>query len=91
MADIKRNMTVNLVDYSTDTPVTINTLKPNETKVIELTIRFVYTSNYYLYIMAVSKEYNQIISSDSIPIDIMGNTKVDKSMVWRYLMRSLFY
>lgn len=81
MADIKKNMTVNLEDYSADTPVAINVLQPNEIKIIELPIRFVYTSNYYLYTTVVSKENNQIISSDSIPIDIMGNTKVDKNMV----------
>jgi hypothetical protein len=81
MADIKKNMTVNLEDYSADKPVTVNLLQPNETKVVELPIRFVYTSNYYLYTTAVSKEYNQIISSNSIPIEIMGNTKVDKNMV----------
>lgn len=81
MADIKKNMTVNLEDYSADKPVAVNSLQPNETKIVELPIRFVYTSNYYLYTTAVSKEYNQIISSDSIPIEIMGNTKVDKNMV----------
>jgi hypothetical protein len=81
MADTKKNMTVNLEDYSADKPVTVDVLKPNETKTVELPVRFVYTSNYYLYTTAVSKEYNQIISSDSIPIEIMGNTKVDKNMV----------
>ncbi|MFU0824034.1 hypothetical protein [Clostridium sp.] len=81
MADIKKNMTVNLEDYSADKPVKVDILNPGETKVIELPIRFVYTSNYYLYTTAVSKEYNQIISSDAIPIEIMGNTKVDKNMV----------
>ncbi|ERI90640.1 hypothetical protein HMPREF1982_03678 [Clostridiales bacterium oral taxon 876 str. F0540] len=81
MADIKKNMTVNLEDYSADKPVKVDILGPGETKVIELPIRFVYTSNYYLYTTAVSKEYNQVISSDAIPIEIMGNTKVDKNMV----------
>jgi hypothetical protein len=81
MADINKNMTVNLEDYSADKPVTVTSLQPNETKIVELPIRFVYTSNYYLYTTVVSKENNQIISSDSIPIEIMGNTKVDKNMV----------
>ena len=81
MADIKKNMTVNLEDYSADRPVAVNSLQPNETKTVELPIRFVYTSNYYLYTTVVSKQYNQSVSSDSIPIEIMGNTKVDKNMV----------
>ena len=81
MADIKKSMTVNLEDYSADRPVTVNSLQPNETKTVELPIRFVYTSNYYLYTTVVSKQYNQSVSSDSIPIEIMGNTKVDKNMV----------
>ena len=81
MADIKKNMTVNLEDYSADKPVTIDVLKPNETKIIELPVRFVYTSNYYLYTTVVSKEYNEIVSSDSIKVEIMGNTKIDKNMV----------
>lgn len=81
MADIKKNSTVNLEDYSADKPVTLNLLQPNETKIVELPVRFVYTSNYYLYTTAVSKEYNQIVSSDSIPVEIMGNTKVNKNMV----------
>lgn len=81
MADIKKNMTVNLEDYGADKPTVVNLLKPNETKTVELPIRFVYTSNYYLYTTAISKEFNQIVSSNSIPIEIMGNTKVDKNMV----------
>ena len=81
MADIKKNMTVNLEDYSADKPVTIDIIKPNETRVIELPVRFVYTSNYYLYTTVVSKEYNQIVSSNSIKVEIMGNTKIDKNMV----------
>lgn len=81
MADIKKNMTVNLEDYSADKLVAVNSLQPNETKTVELPIRFVYTSNYYLYTTVVSKEYNQIISSDSIPIQITDNTKVHKNMV----------
>jgi len=74
-------MTVNLEDYSADKPVTIDVLKPNETKIIELPVRFVYTSNYYLYTTVVSKEYNEIVSSNSIKVEIMGNTKIDKNMV----------
>ncbi|WP_238882621.1 hypothetical protein [Clostridium sp. YIM B02551] len=81
MADTKKNMTVNLEDYSADKPIKVDILNPGETKIVELPIRFVYTSNYYLYTTAVSKEYNQVISSDAIPIKIMGNTKVDKNMV----------
>ena len=81
MTDIKKSMTVNLEDYSADKPVTVNLLNPNETKTVELPIRFVYTSNYYLYTTVISKQYKQIVSSNSIQIEIMGNTKVDKSMV----------
>jgi hypothetical protein len=36
MADIKKNMTVNLEDYSADTPVAINVLQPNEIKIIAI-------------------------------------------------------
>ena len=81
MADVKKNMTVNLEDFSADTPVTISALKPRQTKIVELPIRFVYTSTYNLYTTVVSKEDNKVVSSDSIPIEIMGNTKVDKNMV----------
>jgi hypothetical protein len=81
MADIKKNMTVNLEDYSADKPVFINTLKVNESKTIELPIRFVYTSDYYLYTTVTSKEYKEIVSSDAIPVEILGNTKIDKSKV----------
>lgn len=81
MADIKKNMTVNLEDYSADKPSSINIIQPGETKTVELPIRFVYTSNYYLYSTVVSKEFNNIASSTSIPIEIMGNTRIDKNMV----------
>jgi hypothetical protein len=81
MADIKKNMTVNLEDYSADKPVSVDILEPYETKTVELPIRFVYTSNYYLYTTIVSKEYNQIISSDAVSIEILGNSKIDKNSV----------
>jgi len=80
MADIKKNMTVNLEDYSADKPVFIEDIKSGETQVIELPIRFVYNSNYYLYVTVVTKENNIITSSKAIPIEILGNTKINKPL-----------
>lgn len=82
MADISKNMTVNLEDFSATKPIVINILQPHETQTVSLLIRFVYTSTYYLYTTVVSKEYNQIVSSDAIRIEIMGNTKIDRNMVF---------
>lgn len=81
MADMGKRWTVNLEDYSADKPEQIIELKAGETKEISLPIRFVYTSNYYLYVTATSAHSLDIYSSNGIPIEIMGNTKIDPSIV----------
>jgi len=81
MADMKKNMTVNLEDYNADKPIVITGLKANESRTIDLPVRFVYTSNYHLYVTVAYKDSATITSSESIPIEILGNTKIDKSMV----------
>lgn len=81
MADVNKNMTVNLEDYSADKPVLIHELNANESKIIELPVRFVYTSSYHLYVTVAYKESDIIVSSLSIPIEILGNTMIDKNMV----------
>lgn len=80
MADLGKNMTVNLEDYSADKPVYIDTIKAKETVQVELPIRFVYTSKYHLYVTVVTKDGNQITSSNAIPIEILGNTKINKPL-----------
>ena len=78
MADLKKNMTVNLEDYNADKPVVVDSLKSGESQDIELPVRFVYTSKYYLYVTVANKENTTITSSVAIPIEIMGNTKINK-------------
>jgi uncharacterized membrane protein len=80
MADLGKNMTVNLEDYGADKPVYLDTIKAKETVEVELPIRFVYTSNYHLYVTVVTKEGNQITSSNAVPIEILGNTKINKPL-----------
>jgi hypothetical protein len=80
MADTLKNMTVNLEDYSADKPVHIDQLKTGETTIVALPIRFVYTSNYHLYVTVVSKDQFVIHSSDAIPIEILGNTQINKPL-----------
>ncbi|MFJ7978286.1 hypothetical protein ACIQZI_21865 [Peribacillus sp. NPDC096379] len=81
MADMGKKWTVNLEDYSADKPEQIKELKAGETKEISLPIRFVYTSNYYLYVTATSAHSLDIYSSVGIPIEIMGNTKIDPTII----------
>ncbi|EKN64773.1 hypothetical protein BABA_22833 [Neobacillus bataviensis LMG 21833] len=76
MANLSKNWTVNLEDYSADQPVTIGTMKPHEEKIVSLPIQLVYTADYYLYTTVVSKENHVITSSDAIPVEIIGNTKI---------------
>lgn len=80
MADVKKNMTVNLEDYGADVPVYLDVLKAGESKVVELPIRFVYTSKYDLYVTVVSKDSPVIQSSEAITIEIFGNTKINKNL-----------
>lgn len=82
MADLNKNMTVNLEDYNADKPVYIETLKAGETQTIDLPVRFVYTSSYHLYVTVVSKENNLITSSAAIPIHIIGNTMINKPVAF---------
>ncbi|MFJ5712922.1 hypothetical protein [Neobacillus sp. NPDC093127] len=76
MANLSKNWTVNLEDYSADQPVTIGTMKQHEEKIVNLPIQLVYTADYYLYTTVVSKENHVITSSDAIPVKIIGNTKI---------------
>lgn len=81
MADMGKKWTVNLEDYSADKPEQVKELGPGETKEVSLPIRFVYTSNYYLYVTAASADSLDIYSSNGIPIEIMGNTKIDPTTI----------
>ncbi len=81
MANTVKHWTVNLEDYSADEPIFIGTLKPNEVKNVELPIRFVYTDMYKLYVTVSSDQEKAVYSSDSIPVDILGNTKINPLMV----------
>lgn len=81
MANTVKHWTVNLEDYGADQPILIGTLKPNEVKIIELPIRFVYTDMYKLYVTVSSDQEKTVYSSDSIPVDILGNTKINPLMV----------
>jgi uncharacterized membrane protein len=76
MANLSKNWTVNLEDYSADQPVTIGTMKPHEEKIVKLPIQLVYTADYYLYTTVVSKDNPVVTSSDAIPVKIIGNTKI---------------
>jgi hypothetical protein len=77
MADIRKHMTVNLEDYSAYKPIVLGELKAMESREIELPVRFVYTSSYFLYVTAVSTQIPSIQSSIAIPIDIISNSKMD--------------
>jgi len=81
MADIKKHMTVNLEDYNADKPIIIGTLKPGEKTIIDLPVRLVYTSHYKLYVTVSSDEDNKLYSSDSIPVEIIGNSKISPMLV----------
>ena len=82
MADLSKNSTVNLEDFNADKPVSVQTLGAKESKFIDLPVRFVYTSQYDLYVTAISKGYHETVSSVSIPVQIAGNTQVDKNQVF---------
>jgi len=80
MADLNKNMTVNLEDYGADKPLYIESLKAGQSQTIELPIRFVYTSKYHLYVTVVTKDSHTISSSKAITIEILGNTKINKPL-----------
>ncbi|SEB54101.1 hypothetical protein [Paenibacillus sp. GP183] len=81
LADLGKHMTVNLEDYSADKPVVMGTLQPKETRTVELPIRFVYTSTFFLYVTAMSSQFNNIQSSVAIPVEIISNSSMDPSLV----------
>jgi hypothetical protein len=81
LADLGKHMTVNLEDYSADKPVVIGTLQPNESKTVELPIRFVYTSRFFLYVTAVSSATSSIESSAAIQAEIISNSSMNTAAV----------
>ena len=81
MADLNKHMTVNLEDYGADKPAVVGTLAAHEVKTVELPVRLVYVSKFYLYTTVVSSISSQIVSSNAIPIQIWGNTMIDKNIV----------
>jgi hypothetical protein len=81
LADLGKHMTVNLEDYSADKPVVIGTLQQGESKTVELPIRFVYTSRFFLYVTAVSSATSSIDSSAAIPVEIISNSSMNTGVV----------
>ncbi len=81
MADLGKHWTVNLEDYSADKPVPIPTLAPGQSLKLSLPIRFVYTSHYKLYVTVSSDKDLAIYSSNAIPVEILGNTKINPALV----------
>lgn len=81
MADWGKHSTVNLEDFSANTPVRLDSIKAGVTKQVTLPIRFVYTSKYDLYVTATTTENLDIYSSSAIPIEILGNTKISPLQV----------
>lgn len=77
MADLGKHWTVNLEDYSADKPLRLKSLAPGESINVSLPIRFVYTSQYKLYVTVSSDTDMAIYSSNAIPVHILGNTKID--------------
>ena len=59
----------------------LNTIKPQQSVKVELPIRFVYTSQYKLYVTVSSDDDQQIHSSASIPVHILGNTQINPLFV----------
>lgn len=81
MADLGKHWTVNLEDYSADKPIQLKTLLPGQSTKVSLPIRFVYTSQYKLYVTVSSDSDMLIDSSNAIPIEILGNSKIDPTFV----------
>ncbi|MGG5252081.1 hypothetical protein ACQYAD_00775 [Neobacillus sp. SM06] len=81
MADLGKHWTVNLEDYSADKPVPIPTLAPGQSIKLSLPVRFVYTSHYKLYVTVSSDTDLAIYSSNAIPVEILGNTKINPTLV----------
>ncbi|GAB6171874.1 hypothetical protein JCM15765_13520 [Paradesulfitobacterium aromaticivorans] len=81
MADLQKNSTVNLEDFNADKPVLISELGEKKSKIVNLPVRFVYTSQYDLYVTAIAKSLPETSSSSAIPVEIVGNTQVDKNQV----------
>lgn len=81
MADMDKHMTVNLEDYGADKPFVIGTLKAGDHVDVELPVRLVYVSRYYLYTTVVSGDSLTVYSSTAIPVEILGNTMISKPMV----------
>ncbi|XJZ26865.1 hypothetical protein ACF5W4_16250 [Bacillota bacterium Lsc_1132] len=81
MADLGKHWTVNLEDYSADKPLPIPTLAPGQSIKLSLPIRFVYTSHYKLYVTVSSDQDLAIYSSNAIPVEILGNTKINPALV----------
>ncbi len=81
MADMDKHMTVNLEDYGADKPFVIGTLKAGDQVIVELPVRLVYVSRYYLYTTVVSGDSLSVYSSTAIPVEILGNTMISKGMV----------
>jgi predicted component of type VI protein secretion system len=81
LGNLSKHMTVNLEDFSADQAVVIGTLKANESKTIELPIQFVYVSEYYLYVTAMSSELPVISSSQAVPVHIVSNSHINPTAI----------
>jgi len=82
MIDTKKNAVVDLGEFNSAKPIYIESLKPNESRIVKLPLNLVFTSSrYYLYVTGFSKDYNNVVSTKAVTIDIMGNSLVNKNKV----------
>lgn len=81
MADVTRNLVVDLLDFSATRVYAIDTIEPMKSINLEIPLKLAFTGDFYLYMTAISKETGMTAFSKTIPVKILGTTSPSKDLV----------
>ena len=81
MADVTRNLVVDLSDFNATKVFTIDTIAPRESINLDVPLKLVFTGDFYLYMTAIAKDTGTIAFSRAVSVKIYGAASPPRSLV----------
>ncbi len=81
MADMTRDLVVDLSDFGASKVYAIDTIDPMKSISLEVPLKLAFTGNFYLYMTAVAKDSGAMATSHAIPVKIYGATAPSETLV----------
>ncbi len=81
MADVTRNLVVDLADFGATKVYTIDTLDPMKSITLQVPLKLAFTGDFYLYMTALAKDTGEVAFSRPIDVKIHGATAPSEGLV----------